>query len=199
MEVVPNRFHRQDAKTPSNQAMLYFSRTLPDERRTVTSDQIEVVPLGGLGEFGMNTMAIRHAGSIVVVDAGLMFPRDDLLGVDLVVPDFRYLLDHKDEVRAIILTHGHEDHIGALPCLLEEIPAPVYGTPLTVAFAQGRLAEHGLENRVPVHRIQARDTVQVGAMHLEFLRVTHSIADSIGLAVTTDLGTLIHTGDFKFD
>jgi ribonuclease J len=165
----------------------------------VTTDQIEVIPMGGLGEFGMNTMAIRHGGSIVVVDAGLMFPRDDLLGVDLVVPDFRYLLDHRDEVRAIILTHGHEDHIGALPFLLEEIPAPVYGTPLTVAFAQGRLAEHGLENRVPIHRVQARDTVQVGAMHLEFLRVTHSIADSIGLAVTTDLGTLIHTGDFKFD
>jgi ribonuclease J len=164
----------------------------------VTTDLIEVVPMGGLGEFGMNTMAIRHAGSIVVVDAGLMFPRDDLLGVDLVVPDFRYLLDHKDEVKAIVLTHGHEDHIGALPFLLEEIPAPVYGTALTVAFAQGRLAEHGLD-RVPIHRIQARDTLQVGAMHVEFLRVTHSIADSIGLAVTTDLGTLIHTGDFKFD
>ena len=155
--------------------------------------------MGGLGEFGMNTMAIRHAGSILVVDAGLMFPRDDLLGVDLVVPNFKYLLEHKDEVKAIVLTHGHEDHIGALPFLLEEIPAPVYGTALTVAFAQGRLAEHGLENRVPIHRIQARDTLQVGAMHLEFLRVTHSIADSIGLAVTTDLGTLIHTGDFKFD
>ena len=165
----------------------------------MTTDLIEVVPMGGLGEFGMNTMAIRHAGSILVVDAGLMFPRDDLLGVDLVVPNFRYLLDHKDEVKAIVLTHGHEDHIGALPFLLEEIPAPVYGTALTVAFAQGRLAEHGLENRVPIHRIQARDTLQVGAMHLEFLRVTHSIADSIGLAVTTDLGTLIHTGDFKFD
>ena len=183
----------------TNEAMLYSSPDLREGTSTVTTDMIEVVPMGGLGEFGMNTMAIRHAGSILVVDAGLMFPRDDLLGVDLVVPNFKYLLEHKDEVKAIVLTHGHEDHIGALPFLLEEIPAPVYGTALTVAFAQGRLAEHGLENRVPIHRIQARDTLQVGAMHLEFLRVTHSIADSIGLAVTTDLGTLIHTGDFKFD
>jgi ribonuclease J len=165
----------------------------------VTSDQIEVIPLGGLGEFGMNMMAIRYAGSILVVDAGLMFPRDDLLGVDLVVPDLRYLVEHKDEVRAIVLTHGHEDHIGALPYLLEEIRAPVYGTPLTLAFAQGRLSEHGLLDRAQLNRVQARDTVQVGGMHLEFLRVTHSIADSIGLAITTDLGTLIHTGDFKFD
>jgi ribonuclease J len=179
--------------------MLYFSRTLPDEPRTVSSDQMEVIPLGGLGEFGMNMMAIRHAGTILVVDAGLMFPRNDLLGVDLVVPDLRYLVEHKDEVKAIVLTHGHEDHIGALPYFLDEIPAPVYGTPLTLAFAEGRLSEHGLLDRVQLNRVQARDTLQVGDMHLEFLRVTHSIADSIGLAITTDLGTLIHTGDFKFD
>jgi ribonuclease J len=165
----------------------------------VSNDEIEVIPLGGLGEFGMNMMAIRHAGTILVVDAGLMFPRDDLLGVDLVVPDLRYLVEHKDEVKAIVLTHGHEDHIGALPYLLEEIPAPVYATPLTLAFAEGRLSEQGLLERAKLNRVQARDTLQVGEMHLEFLRVTHSIADSIGLAITTDSGTLIHTGDFKFD
>ena len=107
-----------------------------------TDDAVEVVPLGGLGEFGMNTMAIRYRGSIVVVDAGMMFPRDDLLGVDLVVPEFTYLLEHRQEVKAVVLTHGHEDHIGALPYLLRDLPVPIYGTPLTLGFARGRLAEH---------------------------------------------------------
>ncbi len=162
-------------------------------------DRIEVVPLGGLGEFGMNMMAIRHHGCIVVVDAGLMFPRDELLGVDIVVPDLTYLLEHKDEVKAIVLTHGHEDHIGALPYLLQEIRIPVYGTPLTLGFCRGRLTEHDLIGRVELIGIQPRGTLDVGSMHLEFLRVTHSIADSIGLAISTPVGTIIHTGDFKFD
>ncbi|HYK91133.1 MAG TPA: ribonuclease J [Acidobacteriota bacterium] len=162
-------------------------------------DRIEAVPLGGLGEFGMNMMAIRHGGSIVVIDAGLMFPRDELLGVDLVVPNLAYLLEKKEEVAAVVLTHGHEDHIGALPYLLEAIQVPVYGTPLTLGFAEGRLAEHGILEQVELNRIHPRDTLQIGDMHLEFLGVTHSIADSIGIAITTPVGTLIHTGDFKFD
>lgn len=162
-------------------------------------DAIQIVPLGGLGEFGMNMMALRYGGDIVVIDAGLMFPRNDLLGVDLVVPDLSYLLEHREEVRAVILTHGHEDHIGALPYLLEEIPLPIYGTPLTLGFAEGRLAERGVLDRAMFHRIRPRDTLDVGAMHFEFLRVTHSIADSIGIAIETPVGTIIHTGDFKFD
>jgi ribonuclease J len=163
------------------------------------SKHVEIVPLGGVGEFGLNSMAIRCAGSIVVIDAGLMFPRDDLLGVDLVVPDFAYLLEHKDEIRAVILTHGHEDHIGALPYLMEQIPVPVYGTPLTLGFARGRLEEHGLLEGAELHNIHPRQTLRVDEMELEFLRVTHSIADSIGLAVRTPVGTIVHTGDFKFD
>ncbi len=160
---------------------------------------VEIVPLGGLGEFGLNMMAVRCRGSIVVIDAGLMFPRDDLLGVDLVVPDFGFLLEHKDEVRAVILTHGHEDHIGALPYLLEQIPLPVYGTPLTLGFARGRLAEHGLLDRAELNQIHPRERLRVEDLDIEFLRVTHSIADSIGLAITTPVGTVVHTGDFKFD
>src|SRR5512137_932570 len=105
------------------------------------TDSTQIIPLGGLGEFGMNSMAIRHGDDIIVVDAGLMFPRDDMLGVDLVVPDFAYLVENREKVRAVILTHGHEDHIGALPYLLKEIPVPVYGTPLTIGFARGRLEE----------------------------------------------------------
>lgn len=163
------------------------------------TDRIEVVPLGGLGEFGMNMMAIRYGGTIVVVDAGLMFPRDDLLGVDIVVPELKYLVENKHEVKAVVLTHGHEDHIGGLPYLLEEISVPVYGTPLTLGFAEGRLAEHGLLKGAELQRIHARSTLDVGSMHLEFLQVTHSISDSVGLAITTPVGTIIHTGDFKFD
>lgn len=162
-------------------------------------NQIEIVPLGGLGEFGMNMMAVRYDGTILVIDAGLMFPRNELLGVDLVVPDLRYLLDHRDEVKGVVLTHGHEDHIGALPYLLEEISLPVYSTPLTLGFARGRLVEQGVEERAAFHAISPRDTVEIGGMHLEFLRVTHSIADSIGLAIQTPIGSIIHTGDFKFD
>jgi ribonuclease J len=160
---------------------------------------IEVVPLGGLGEFGMNIMAVRHAGTILVIDAGLMFPRDELLGVDLVIPSFAYLAEHRDEVRGVILTHGHEDHIGALPYLLKDFPVPVYGTPLTIGFARGRLSEHGLLDGADLTYVRPRDTLEVGSIHAEFIGVTHSIADSLAVALTTPVGTLIHTGDFKFD
>jgi ribonuclease J len=166
----------------------------------MTNNEIlEVVPLGGLGEFGMNMMAVRYGGSLIIIDAGLMFPRDDLLGVDLVVPDLAYLRAHKDEIRALFLTHGHEDHIGGLPYLLDEINIPVYGTPLTLGFVKGRLAEHGLLDSAQLLQIRAQDTVEVGGMQVEVLRVSHSIADSVGLAIRTPIGTIIHTGDFKFD
>lgn len=165
----------------------------------MTDDQMEIIPLGGLGEFGMNSMAIRYGNDIVVVDAGLMFPRDDMLGVDFVVPDFAYLLENEDKVRAVILTHGHEDHIGALPYLLKDVPIPVYGTPLTIGFARGRLAENGILDDAELNYVHPRDTLDFGDLHIEIMSMTHSIADSIGLAVTTPVGTIIHTGDFKLD
>jgi len=160
---------------------------------------MEVVALGGLGEFGMNMMAIRYGGDLVVIDAGLMFPRDDLLGVDLVVPDLKYLVERKDEVRAVFLTHGHEDHIGALGFLLREVQVPVYGTPLTLGFARQRLEEQDILDQADLRNVQPRDTVAIGAMQIEFLRMTHSVADAVGIALTTPLGTIVHTGDFKFD
>jgi ribonuclease J len=163
------------------------------------SDPMQIIPLGGLGEFGMNSTAIRYGNDIIVVDAGLMFPRDDMLGVDLVVPDFAYLLENKDQVRAVILTHGHEDHIGALPYLLKDLNVPVYGTPLTIGFARGRLEEHELLDDAELNYVCPRDTLDFGQIHIEILSMTHSIADSIGLAVTTPVGTIIHTGDFKLD
>ncbi len=162
-------------------------------------DCIEVVALGGLGEFGMNMMAVSYRGDLVIIDAGLMFPRDDLLGVDLVIPDLKYIQERKDQVRAIVLTHGHEDHIGALPFLLRDVQVPVYGTALTLGFARERLAEQGLLETADLCCIQSRDTLEVGNMHIEFLRVTHSVGDAVGLALTTPHGTIVHTGDFKFD
>jgi ribonuclease J len=165
----------------------------------VTENQMEIIPLGGLGEFGMNMMAVRYGNDIIIVDAGLMFPRDDLLGVDLVIPDFAYLLENRDKVRSVILTHGHEDHIGALAYLLKEIPIPVYGTRLTLGFARGRLEENGLLPQADLIPVEPRTTLDFGELHVEIISMTHSIADSVGLAVTTPVGTVIFTGDFKLD
>ncbi len=160
---------------------------------------MEIIPLGGLGEFGMNSMAVRYGDDIIVIDAGLMFPRDDMLGVDLVIPDFAYLLENEDKVRAVLLTHGHEDHIGALAYLLKDVSAPVYGTPLTLGFARGRLEENGILDSAELHAVSPRDAMDFGDIHVEVLSMTHSIADSIGFAITTPVGTIIHTGDFKLD
>ena len=161
--------------------------------------QFEIVPLGGLGEFGMNMMAVGYGGDIIVVDAGLMFPREDLLGVDYVIPDFAYLLENREKVRAIFITHGHEDHVGALPYLLKDLPVPVYATPLTLGFAQGRLEENGVLEEAELIDVEARDTWDFGDLHVEVIHMTHSIADSIGLAITSPVGTIIMTGDYKLD
>src|SRR5271169_4041652 len=161
--------------------------------------KLQVVPLGGLGEFGMNCMAIRWADDIIVIDAGLMFPEAELLGVDIVVPDITYLTENRDHVRAIVLTHGHEDHIGALPWILSELNVPVYGTEFTLAYVEGKLEEHGLLDAAVLNEITPGERFKIGPFTINPIQVTHSLVDCVALAIHTPIGTLIHTGDFKVD
>jgi ribonuclease J len=161
--------------------------------------KLQVIPLGGLGEFGMNSLALRYGDDIIVIDAGMMFPDAELLGVDIVTPDFSYLEKNAELVRALVLTHGHEDHIGAVPFLLSQIPMPVYGTAFTLALVERRLEEHDMLEEARLHRIQPGDRIELGAFSIEFIHVTHSIVSSVALAITTPLGVVIHTGDFKVD
>ena len=161
--------------------------------------KLQIVPLGGLGEFGMNCMAIRYGDDIIVVDAGMMFPDAELLGVDIVTPDFTFLEQNREHVRGLVLTHGHEDHIGAVPFLLGVMDIPVYGTPFTLALVERRLDEHELLQGAKLNRIKAGQKVQIGPFAVEFIRVTHSIVSAVAVAITTPLGVIIHTGDFKVD
>jgi ribonuclease J len=161
--------------------------------------KLHIVPLGGLGEFGMNCMALRYGDHIIVVDAGMMFPDAELLGVDIVTPDFTYLEQNAQYLRAVILTHGHEDHIGAVPFLLSQVTAPIYGTPFTLALVERRLEEHDLADRAEMRPIRPGDRLELGPFSIEFLHVTHSIVSCVALAITTPLGVIIHTGDFKVD
>ena len=164
------------------------------------SDQkLKIIPLGGLGEFGMNSMAIRYGDDIIVVDAGMAFPDDELLGVDIVTPDFTYLKQNAAHVRGVILTHGHEDHIGGVPFLLNEISVPVYGTAFTLALVERRLEEHGMVDDVKLNAVKVGDRLELGPFSIEFIHVTHSIVSCVLLAITTPLGVIIHTGDFKVD
>jgi len=161
--------------------------------------KLQVVPLGGLGEFGMNCMAMRWGDDIIVIDAGLMFPEAELLGVDIVVPDISYLIENRQRVRAIILTHGHEDHIGALPWILSELNVPVWGTEFTLAYVEDKLEEHGLLENADLREIRAGERFKAGPFTIHPIHVTHSLVDCVSLAIHTPLGVLIHTGDFKVD
>jgi len=164
------------------------------------SDQkLKIIPLGGLGEFGMNSRAIRYGDDIIVVDAGMAFPDDELLGVDIVTPDFTYLKQNAAHVRGVILTHGHEDHIGGVPFLLNEISVPVYGTAFTLALVERRLEEHGMVDDVKLNAVKVGDRLELGPFSIEFIHVTHSIVSCVMLAITTPLGVIMHTGDFKVD
>jgi len=160
---------------------------------------LRVIPLGGLGEIGLNMMAIEHDQYILVVDAGLMFPDDYMPGVDLVIPDFQYLTQNKDRVKAIILTHGHEDHIGAMPFFLKEFSVPVFGTRFTLELLKAKLKEYELPKQADLRRICPGDTTQLGPFKVEYISVNHSIVDGVGLAIDTPEGMLIHSGDFKID
>jgi ribonuclease J len=161
--------------------------------------KLKLIPLGGLGEFGMNCLALRWEDDIIVIDAGLMFPESELLGVDIVVPDITYLVENKEHVRAIILTHGHEDHIGGLPWILSEIKVPVYATEFTLAYVEGKLEEHELLDEITLIEITPKEKFTIGPFTIEPIRVTHSLVDCVALAVETPVGVVIHTGDFKID
>jgi len=158
---------------------------------------LEVVPLGGLGEFGMNMLALSWGETTIVVDAGVMFPDPELLGVDRIIPDLSYL--EKSRAAALVLTHGHEDHIGAVPHVVPLVDGPIYGTPLTLALVEPKLQEHGLDSAHRLVSVQPRQRVTVGAFEIEFIRVTHSMPDCVALAIHTPIGVVVHTGDFKID
>src|SRR6478735_1990580 len=165
----------------------------------MTDHKLQVIPLGGLGEFGMNMTAIRYGEDIIIVDCGMMFPDAELLGVDLVMPDLTYLKENQQHIRAIVLTHGHEDHIGAVPYFLSEIDVPVYGTAFTLALVDRRLEEYELDEEPRFIRVKPKQIVEIGPFKVEFIHVTHSIVSAVALAITTPLGVIIHTGDFKVD
>ncbi len=158
---------------------------------------VKIIPIGGLGEIGLNMMVVEHADTIFIIDAGLMFPEDYMLGVDYVIPDLRYINENRNKVRGIVLTHAHEDHIGALPYLLRDVPAPVFGTPFTLGIVSHKLEEYELMKRVALHEVYPREHLKIGPFDVEFIRVNHSVVDGVGLAIQTPVGTIIHTGDFK--
>jgi ribonuclease J len=160
---------------------------------------LRAVALGGLGEFGMNMMALSYGETTIVIDAGVMFPEPDLPGVDLVIPDLSYLQSEAHRPQALVLTHGHEDHIGGVPHVLPLITGPIYGTPLTLALVAQKLEEHGLDADDRLIRVKPRDRVRIGELEVEFIRVTHSMPDCVALAIHTPLGVVVHTGDFKID
>ncbi|HBG47211.1 MAG TPA: ribonuclease J [Deltaproteobacteria bacterium] len=162
-------------------------------------DTLRIIPLGGLGEIGLNMAAMEYGDSIIVIDCGLMFPEDYMLGIDIVIPDVSYLRKNREKVKAFVITHGHEDHTGALPFVLREVNAPIYGTALTIGLIEEKLSEFGLLPSTTFETVRPRDRVVIGPFDIEFIRVSHSIVDGCGLAIRTPVGTVIHTGDFKMD
>ena len=161
--------------------------------------KVKIIPLGGLNEIGKNMTAIEYKNDIVIIDCGLKFPDEDMFGIDVVIPDITYLLKHRDKVSGIFLTHGHEDHIGALPYVLKQLNVPVYGTKLTLGIVQSKLKEHNLLSATELITVKPRDVVRLNSVSVEFIKTNHSIADSVAIAVHTPLGAVLHTGDFKVD
>lgn len=162
-------------------------------------ESLRVIPLGGLGEIGKNITAIEYEDEIIVIDCGISFPDEDMYGIDLVIPDIKYLLDNKDKVKGLFLTHGHEDHIGAIPYILNQINMPVYGTKLTIGLVESKLKEHDMLSRTKLISVRPGESIKLDKLTIEFIRVTHSIAESCALAIHTPIGIVLHTGDFKID
>ncbi|HSV33670.1 MAG TPA: ribonuclease J [Pyrinomonadaceae bacterium] len=163
------------------------------------SSVLEIIPLGGIGEFGMNCTLLRFGDEMIVVDAGMGFPEESVYGVDVSIPDFEILEQYRNEITAIILTHGHEDHLGALPYILKKFNVPVYASHFTLGLAESKLDEHGILGDVLLHRVEPRDVITLGSFTIEFIRASHSLVDCFHLAIKTPVGTIIHTGDYKVD
>lgn len=163
------------------------------------NSKLKIIPLGGLNEIGKNLTVFEYGDDIVVLDCGLAFPDDEMPGIDMVIPDFTYLIKNQDKIRGIVLTHGHEDHIGSIPYFLKEINVPIYGTRLTLGLVEVKLKEHGLLSKSKLHRVKSGDVIKLGEFKVEFIHTNHSIADSVAIALHTPMGTVVHTGDFKVD
>lgn len=170
-----------------------------NKKETMRSSKLKIIPLGGLEQIGMNITAFEYEDSIIVVDCGLAFPEDDMLGIDLVIPDVTYLLENVDKVKGFMITHGHEDHIGALPYVLKQLPVPIYTTKLTMGIIENKLKEHGLEKLVKRKIVKFGQHINLGQLRIEFIRTNHSIADAAALAIYSPAGIVVHTGDFKVD
>ncbi|HSQ88366.1 ribonuclease J, partial [Romboutsia sp.] len=163
------------------------------------NSNVRIIPLGGLGEIGKNITAIEYKDEIIVIDGGVSFPDEDMYGVDLVIPDIKYLLENKEKVKGMFLTHGHEDHIGAIPYILKQLNMPVYGTKLTLGLVENKLKEHDIVNEAKLKPVKTGQTIKLENIKVEFIGVTHSIADACALAIHTPSGIILHTGDFKID
>jgi ribonuclease J len=170
-----------------------------DKKNNAPRESLKIIPLGGLGEVGANMMVYEYDNQILVVDTGLMFPENDMLGIDYIIPDITYLLQRRDKVKGIIITHGHEDHTGAIRHVLEEINAPIYATPLTRGLLEVKLARNGLTNRAKLETVKAGESRKIGPFTVDFFHVCHSIPDGVGLGIDTPAGLIVHTGDYKFD
>ncbi len=171
----------------------------PKRSTRIARDRLKIIPLGGLEEVGKNMTVIEYGNDMIIIDCGIAFPEDEMLGVDLVIPDFSYLTKNRERFKAMVITHGHEDHIGAIPYVLKELNVPVYATRLTLGLIKNKLEEHRLVRSTSLKCVKAGDVVTIGNFKIEFIRSTHSIADSVALAITTPVGTIVHTGDFKID
>ncbi|NSB27639.1 beta-CASP RNase J family ribonuclease [Clostridium saccharoperbutylacetonicum] len=161
--------------------------------------KIKIIPLGGINEIGKNITAIEYKEDIIVIDCGLKFPDDDMFGIDIVIPDVSYLIKNVEKIKGIFLTHGHEDHIGALPYVLRQLNVPVYGTKLTLGIVETKLKEHGLLSSTELIKVKPKDIIKLDSVSVEFIKTNHSIADSVAIAIHTPLGVVLHTGDFKID